>query len=396
MSSANIVQVMLDVHQSQQNFLDSEKPYRGFVGGRGAGKSFIGALDLMCRAVPNRLFMVVAPTYPMLRDSSLRSFVDIAQKHDYLRDLSKGDMRATLGNGAEILFRSADDPERLRGPNLSGAWIDEASLVHRDAFDIVIACLRECGEQGWLSCTFTPKGRSHWTYEVFGKENEKAELFHASTRDNPFLPETFADTLQSQYTSAFAAQEIDGQFVDLGGTVARREWFTIVDAAPVKARRVRAWDFASSIKTSADYTVGTLMSVVDGIYTVENVVRAQTGPAGVESLVKQTARMDGVAVEIALEQEPGSSGDMATHALIRALSGYNARAYRPSVDKITRAMPFLAQAQAGNVRVVRAPWNSLWLDEFSLFPSGAHDDQVDSCSNAFARLTSGTAALVVM
>ncbi len=396
MSSENKAQIKIDVHQSQQDFLDSTRPYRGFVGGRGAGKSFIGALDLMLRSVPDRLFMVVAPTYPMLRDSSLRAFVDIARRYDYLRDISKGDMRATLGNGAEILFRSADDPERLRGPNLSGAWIDEASLVHRDAFDIVIACLREGGEQGWLSCTFTPKGRAHWTYDVFGKDNPQAQLFHASTRDNPFLPDTFADTLQSQYTSAFAAQEIDGQFVDLGGTVARREWFSVVDAAPVKARRVRAWDFASSTKTSADYTVGTLMSVSDGIYTVESVVRAQTGPAGVEQLVKQIARMDGVGVAIALEQEPGSSGEMAVHALIRALSGYNARASRPSVDKVTRAMPMLAQAQAGNVRILRAPWNNSWLDEFSLFPNGEHDDQVDSASTAFANLTSGGASLVVM
>lgn len=386
----------VQLHPAQSAFRNSATIYRGFTGGRGAGKSYVGSYDLIRRAKAGKLYMVAAPTYPMLRDSSLRSFVDMARRLNFLREVSKGDMRAILGNGAEILFRSADDPERLRGPNLSGAWIDEASLVHRDAFDIVIACLRESGEQGWLSCTFTPKGRAHWTFDVFGKDNPNAELFHASTRDNPFLPDTFADTLQSQYTSAFAAQEIDGQFVDLGGTIARREWFPIVDAAPAKARRVRAWDFASSVKTSADYTVGTLMSVADGVYTVESVVRAQTGPAGVEALVKQTARMDGTGVAIALEQEPGSSGEMAVHALIRALTGYNARASRPSVDKVTRAMPMLAQAQAGNVRVLRAPWTSAWLDEFSLFPNGEHDDQVDSASTAFASLTSGTASLVVM
>jgi predicted phage terminase large subunit-like protein len=358
------------------------------VGGRGAGKSFVGAYDLIRRARPGRLYMVAAPTYPMLRDSSIRAFESFARSIRYLREFSKGDMRAVLGNGAEILFRSADEPERLRGPNLSGAWLDEASIMHRDAYDIVIACLREAGEQGWLSATFTPKGRSHWTYDVFGDaDRPNVELFHASTRDNPFLPSSFADTLAGQYTSAFASQEIDGQFVDLRGSIAQRQWFPLVDHAPAHATsRVRAWDFAASERTAADYTVGTLMSVSDGIYTIEHVIREKTGPAGVEALLRQTAEMDGVQVPIVLEQEGGSSGKMIAASFIRMLAGYNVRSVRPSADKVTRAMPLFAQAQAGNVRLASGPWVKSWLDEVTQFPNGEHDDQVDSASSAFSAL----------
>jgi len=123
----------------------------------------------------------------------------------FLREINKSELRVTLGNGAEVLFRSVDDPERARGPNLSGAWLDEASLMDAEAYSIIIACLREGGEQGWLSATFTPKGKGHWTYDVFGSQRPNSALFTARTVDNPFLPATFAETLRAQYPSQFAA-----------------------------------------------------------------------------------------------------------------------------------------------------------------------------------------------
>ena len=36
---------------------------------------------------------------------------------------------------------------------------------------------------------------------------------------------------------------------------------------------------------------------------------------------------------------------------------------------------------------MRAFWNRDFLDEFELFPSGAHDDIVDAASGAFSKLT---------
>jgi predicted phage terminase large subunit-like protein len=51
-------------------------------------------------------------------------------------------------------------------------------------------------------------------------------------------------------------------------------------------------------------------------------------------------------------------------------------------------MPFLAQAEAGNVRLARGPWCSDWIDEIVAVPMGAHDDQWDSAAGAFRALTS--------
>jgi phage terminase large subunit len=82
-----------------------------------------------------RLYLVAAPTYPMLSDSSIRTTVEICRmlgvyNHDSLK---RQPPSLLLPNNSEILFRSADDPERLRGPNLSGVWLDEASLMSHEA-----------------------------------------------------------------------------------------------------------------------------------------------------------------------------------------------------------------------------------------------------------------------
>jgi len=216
----------MELHPAQADFLDRKSKLAGFVGGRGTGKSTIGAYDLLKRSRPHRTYMVVAPTYPMLKDASLRSFMELGKRFGYVRSLNASDMRAELGNHATVLFRSADTPDRLRGPNLSGAWLDEASLIKREAFDVVIACLREGGEQGWLSSTFTPNGRNHWTYDVFGRHDAQAELFHATTLDNPFLPEEFYETVKHQYSGLRADQELGGLFVDIEGAEWPAEFFS--------------------------------------------------------------------------------------------------------------------------------------------------------------------------
>jgi hypothetical protein len=205
------------LHRAQAKFRRSKATYRGFVGGRSAGKSWVGAYDLIRRAKRGRTYLVASPTGVLLGDTTFPTFKQIAQELGVWGGVKLTPYpNAYLTTGATIRFRTAEDPERLRGPNLSGAWLDEGSLMAKAVFDITIACLREQGEQGWLSATFTPKGVAHWTYQVFGKFplRPNTELFHARTCDNPFNPPAFYETLKEQYESGFAEQELEGRFVD--------------------------------------------------------------------------------------------------------------------------------------------------------------------------------------
>jgi Phage terminase large subunit len=211
----------VEIYRKQQQFLRSNALLRAFVGGIGSGKSWVGAYDLIKRSKKDRLYLVTAPTYPMLADATFRSVQAVARQ---LGVVGVGDAKTSpppsikLRTGAEVLFRSTDNPETLRGPNLSGVWMDEASLSKREAFDILVGRLRESGEQGWMTATFTPKGKSHWTYKVFGTERQPdVELVHAASEENPFLPPTFVANVRKRYTAQQARQELGGAFVDGGG-----------------------------------------------------------------------------------------------------------------------------------------------------------------------------------
>lgn len=370
--------------------------------------SYIGAYDIIEQTLKGpygMTSMVVAPTYGVLHDASFKTFCEHIYNFGIDCHINNQQFVARFDKGKSILFRSAERPGRLRGKNLSSIWMDEAGEIDKEVFDIVIACLREGGRQGRISATFTPKGRQHWTYETFGQckvcQNDivhctcaekptDVALFRSRTRDNVFLHEGFEDTIRRQYTSKFAQQELEGDFIDMNAGVFERKWFEIVDAAPVEAKRVRSWDKAGT-EDGGCYTVGVLMSATkSGLYYVEHVIREQLSAMGRNNLIKQTTEADAARFptnyEVVIEQEPGSGGKESAEYTIRQLAGHKVFADRPSGDKVERAQPMAVQAEAGNVKLVKAAWNSLYLDELVSFPEGKFADQVDASSAAFNRL----------
>ena len=171
------------------------------------------------------------------------------------------------------------------------------------------------------------------------------------------------------------------------GSLFKRYWFSIMDVIPAEiVERVRYWDRAGS-ENAGDYTVGLLMAKSrTGIYYIEDVVRGQWSPLQTQNIIKQTAAMDGKKVKIYVEQEGGSSGKESTDTIIRELAGYPVYADKPSGSKEVRAHPFVAQAEAGNVRLIKGTWNTNYIEELITFPSGRNDDQVDASSGAFNKL----------
>ena len=151
---------------------------------------------------------------------------------------------------------------------------------------------------------------------------------------------------------------------------------------------VRSWDKAGTAGGGA-YTAGVLMHKLrDGRYVIEDVIRAQLGALDREKRIRQTAEVDGYRTKIVIEQEPGSGGKESAQSTIRMLSGYNVTADRVTGDKETRAEPYAAQVQGGNVMLVRGGWNRPFLDEHESFPAGRYKDQVDAAAGAFAHLAS--------
>ena len=170
----------------------------------------------------------------------------------------------------------------------------------------------------------------------------------------------------------------------------QRSWFEIVDAAPQTGKVCRYWDRAATEqdgKNDPDWTAGPKMRRdKHGIFYIEDVERFRGSPYQVETRIVNTASQDGHSCKIGLEQEPGASGKSEANYYTRVLSGYTVKVDSPQASKTVRASPFAAQCEAGNVKLVRGPWNKIYLDELCEFPTGKHDDQVDGSSGAFHQL----------
>ena len=172
------------------------------------------------------------------------------------------------------------------------------------------------------------------------------------------------------------------------GSVFDRAWFEVVDVAPAVARRVRYWDKAGTEGAGA-YSVGVRVAEVGGVYYVEDVARGQWSPERRNAVVRQVTTADGPEVAVWFEQEPGSGGKESAQISTRELAGYNVRVETVTGDKVTRAGPLSAQAEAGNVKLVRGEWNEAYLSELHGFPEGKYKDQVDASSGAFNKLALG-------
>jgi predicted phage terminase large subunit-like protein len=172
------------------------------------------------------------------------------------------------------------------------------------------------------------------------------------------------------------------------GLYFKHEFFTIVDKAPPLINEVRAWDLASTTEqegTDPDYTAGVKIGrCQQGNFYVLSAIRKRFSPSQVRSLILETAKVDGVKCKIFIPQDPGQAGKDQRQQLAKMLAGFQIHSGNITGDKITRAGGASAQAEAGNIFIVKGHWNMDFLNELQAFPTkGIHDDQLDAFADAF-------------
>lgn len=207
------------------------------------------------------------------------------------------------------------------------------------------------------------------------------------------FPDRFSEAtvsaLEKTLGSYAAAGQLQQRPAPRDGGMFKRGWFRFVRAVPNGTKFIRGWDLAAT-EGAGDWTVGVKIGrQKDGRFIIANVVRDRKSSAGVESLLVNTATQDGYDCEQSLPQDPGQAGKQQAAYYVGALFGYNARATTESGNKITRANPLSAQAEAGNVDILEGDWNDIFIEELCRFPNGAHDDQVDAASRAFNAIAVG-------
>jgi predicted phage terminase large subunit-like protein len=314
---------------------------------------------------------------------------------------------ATFPSGARISFgylNNTNDYLRYKGSEFQFIGMDEVTEIRESDYRYLFSRLRRPAtgplSQVPLRMRSASNPAPNWVRQRFIVEGkETGRIFVPSLlTDNPGID---ADSYRQALT---ALDPVERRRLEMGdwwsttlGTMFDRTNFTIIDSTEVPnvtsaARAVRFWDLAatepSHSNPNPDWTVGTLMIFDQGIAYVLDVRKIRAKGEKVEALIAQTAAEDGRMVAIRIEQEPGSSGKALIDQYARyVLPGYDLSGIRATGDKVTRARPFSAAVANGNVRIVRAPWLTDWLDEMASFPEACdHDDQVDSAVGAFTHL----------
>jgi PBSX family phage terminase large subunit len=207
-----------ELYTQQYAFVMDESRHSAFVGGIGSGKTLAGCMKAWRKAGSNPGIwgLIAAPTYDMLRTTCIPTLFDIIPP-DCIADYNKSERRVELLNGSIIWFRFASDPDKLRGPNLGFAYLDEAALCSAMAYDILLGRIRQRSFKQQLWITTTPRGRN-WVYDRF-VEQKAGPLVRASVFENPFVDEDYTDDLRGKYSGQFAQQELYAEFVQLEGLV---------------------------------------------------------------------------------------------------------------------------------------------------------------------------------
>lgn len=209
------------------------------------------------------------------------------------------------------------------------------------------------------------------------------------------FPERFPRSVVDRDKAIMGSFAVAGQFQQRPalreGGLFKRAWWKAIKAIPATGIRwVRYWDLAATadqLSDQAAYTVGVKFGrYPDGRFVVGDVVRMRAEGMGVRRMIRDTAKIDGVHVEIGLPQDPGQAGKSQAQDLVLMLSGYIVRAKPETGAKETRAEPVAAQVEAGNVDILEADWNKAFIDELADFPGGKFKDQADALSGAFNML----------
>lgn len=186
---------------------------------------------------------------------------------------------------------------------------------------------------------------------------------------------------------AFSAQ-YQQRPVPLEGNLIRREWFQTYSVAPSGDGVIitQSWDIAGSVAEGRDYSVCTTWAIKGNNYYLLDVWRGRLEYPDLKRKVEELRKrfrarrvlIEAVGLGLSLCQDLSNGDDMFG-------DGWKPIRIKPKISKIVRMESQTPVIEARQVYLPEsAPWLADFMNEVLAFPSGKHDDQVDSLSQFLA------------
>lgn len=323
------------------------------LAGRGFGKTRSGAewVRQQIEAGAASRIALVGATAADVRDTMIEGESGLLRafppEHRPRYEPSK--RRVTFHNGAIATTYSADEPDRLRGPNHDLAWADEvAAWRYPESWDQLMFGLR-IGDLPRCVATTTPRPTRLIRTLV---DRADTTVTRGSTYDNAVnLSPAFLDEMRNRYEGTrLGRQELEAELLlDADGALWNRD---MLDASrttdiPTLTRIVVAIDPATTANTESDET-GIVVAGIDSNghgYLLED--RSMRGSPSEWASQAVTAFHVHKADRIVAEANQG--GDMITHTLRTVDSNVPVKLVHASRGKRTRAEPVAALYEQGRV-----------------------------------------------
>lgn len=207
-------------HGAQKRFHDLNTRFRVAAWGRQTGKSTASINDLVRFAWrhPGAKLWYLAPTYDQAKVIYRRMVGMLWPCREVLLKKNQTELRAKLINNSEIVCKSGEVLDNLRGDSLHGAVIDEVREQPKELWSMVVRPMLS-KHRGWASFVSTPNG-----FDSFFDLADRAKLDTSGEWSFMHLPATECPTLwrpeeiesvRREMTEAEFAQEILAEFRDV-------------------------------------------------------------------------------------------------------------------------------------------------------------------------------------
>ena len=312
----------------------------------------------------------------MLRDATMLTFFE--KFGQAVESHNKSEGVTVLRNGTTVFWRSADKPDSLRGPNLNWFYLDEADYMDGATWDVMLGRIRRDPTKCWG--TTSPNGDTNWVYErVYRKWQEgNPDYFiaQAKTRDNIHLPTEYVKTLEETYTSEFARQELEGEFIGPMGRIMKKDWLQRAMLPEQGVQYVVGVDLAVGMKNNADDRAIVVVGKAGTTYYVADVIAGKWSFNETKDKIKQTA-YNWNAVKVCVENV--AYQEVMVQQL-RAETMLNIAGVNPQGrNKLTRFLPIAGKYEHGYIKHVHnLPLE--FTDQLLMFDGkdGRSDDMVDA------------------
>jgi predicted phage terminase large subunit-like protein len=367
------------------------------LAGRGFGKTRACAEDVKAFALQNAgsRIAIVAPTAADARDtcvegeSGLLSILPRSAVATYNRSLGE----LILTNGSRFKLFSAEEPERLRGPQHHRAWADELASWKQQqaAWDMLQFGLR-LGRRPQTIVGTTPKP-SKLLKQLLASAD--TVVTRGSTYDNrENLAASFYDSIVARYEGTrLGRQEIYAEVLDdVEGALWQSSWIDDhrVAAAPELRRVVVAIDPAVTANADSNQTgISVAGQGHDGDFYVLHSAGYRLSPQGWASRAVELYQQHRADRLIA---ERNQGGDLVAATIKTVAPSIAVKTVHASKGKTVRAEPVAALYEQGRVHHVGVM--KALEDQLLTFPvANENDDQLDSLVYAITELAEAKQAI---